>query len=356
MHEKRIERLLSAMKARGADAVLIASRENRFFFSGFTGETGALLITEKSRTLFVEQRYALQATMETKGFSIVNTNGGLYNSINDTIIGDGVKRIIYEDNFFTVRNYRSLRKNLRYEDLIPAGDLTLRLRAVKDNDEIAAMAEAAQLTDDAMAYAAGLLKVGGVEREISFKTEMYLRSRGCEAMAFRPVVVSGVRTAMPSAISTNKEIAFGDIVIVNLGIIYNGYCTDCSRTYFVGSADEKGRTMYKAVQEASAAVLAEAKTGTPCRSVEMKARAAIAEYGLKDAYQHCAGHGLGLSARELPYISLQSGDTLCTNMALTLGAGAYEAAFGGVRITDTAAVTEEGAVRMTRTPAELAVL
>lgn len=356
MYEKRIERLISAMTARGADAVLIASRENRFFLSGFTGETGAILVTEKSRTLFVEQRYALQATMETKDFAIVNTNGGLYNSINDTIISDGVKRIIFEDNFFTVSTYRSLKKNLRYEELVPAGDLMLRLRAVKDKGEIAVLTEAAEITVDGFSYARGLLKIGVPEKEIAFKTEMYFRGRYDAVPAFRPIVVSGARTAMPSAVPGTKELAFGDIVVVNLGIIYKGYCTDCSRTYFIGSADEKCRRMFEAVREAERAVLNEAKTGTPCRSIEIKARAALAEGGFKDAYHHCAGHGIGLSDRELPYINLQSGDTLCSNMTLSLGVGAYEGGFGGIRITDTAVITPEGAVTLTNVPEELAVL
>lgn len=356
MYEKRIERLIAAMQARGADAVLVASKENRYFFSGFTGDTGAILITEKSRTLFVEQRYALQATMETRDYAIVNTNGGLYNSINDTIIGDGVKRIIFEDDYFTVSAYRSLRKNLRYEELLPAGDLMLRLRAVKDQAEISVLTEAAKITDDGIFYARNLLKVGALEKEIAFKTEMYLRGQGADALAFKPVVVSGARTAMPSAIPGVKELAFGDIVVVNLGIIYKGYCTDCSRTYFIGSADERGRNMYEAVSAAAQQVVSAAKTGIPCRDVEISGKDALAAEGFKEAYRHCAGNGLGLSESELPRINLRSGDTLCTNMTLSLGAGAYIEEFGGMRISDTVVVTPEGGVKLTNSSSELAVL
>ncbi len=355
MYEKRINRLISAMKARGADAALIASRENRFFLSGFTGETGAILVTEKSRTLFVEQCYALQATMETKDFSVANTDGGLYNSINDTIIGDGVKKVIFEDAFFTVSAYRSLSKRLRCEELIPAGDLMLRLRAVKDQSEISAITEAAELTSECFRYVRDILKVGITEEEISFKTEMHLRGLGA-LPAFTPITVSGAHTALPSAISGTKEIAFGDVVIVNLGVAYKGYRTDCSRTFFMGSADEKGRELYEAVLSAQSSVLAEAKTGVPCRDVEMKARASISDAGLKDSYHHCVGGGIGISNRELPYISLRSGDTLCTNMTLSLGVGAYEGGYGGVRMTDTVVVTPNGALVLTDVPNELIVL
>ena len=219
MHEKRIERLISAMNSRGGDGVLVASKENRFFLSGFTGETGAVLITENSRTLFVEQRYALQAALETKGFAIVNTGGGLYNSINDTIISEGIKHIIYEDGYFTVSEYRSLRKNLRYEELIPAGDLMLRLRAVKDGGELAVLAEAADLTDRGMGYVRSIIKTGISERELALKAELYLRTHGAEAMASSPVIASGARGAMPSAAPSAKELAFGDMVVVNLGIM-----------------------------------------------------------------------------------------------------------------------------------------
>ncbi len=356
MYEERVERLLAAMNARGADAVLIASRENRIFLSGFTGDTGAILITEKGRTLFVEPRYALQAAMETRDFNIVSTTGGLYNSINDTIINDGVKRIIYEDRYFTVNQFRSLEKRLRYEELIPAGDVMLRLRAVKDSSEISALTEAARITDEGMARVEQLLRVGVTEKELALKAEMHLRSLDAEGFAFPPVIVSGVRTAMPSANPAPKEVAFGDIVVVNMGIIYKGYCTDCSRTYFMGSADEGARNMYGAVLAARSEVLAEARTGNPCRNVDAKARAVLNERGYGDGYLHCVGHGVGLSNRELPIISLQSSDTLCTNMTVSAGVGAYKGGYGGIRITDTAVVTPDGAVCLTKTPDELKVM
>ncbi len=344
------------MNSRGGDGVLVASKENRFFLSGFTGETGAVLITENSRTLFVEQRYALQAAMETQGFAIVNTNGGLYNSINDTLIKEGVRRIIYEDGYFTVSEYRSLRKNLRYEELIPAGDLMLSLRTVKDGGELDVLGEAAELTDRGMGYVRSLIKPGITEKELALRAELYLRTNGAEAMAFSPLIASGARGAMPSAAPSVKELAFGDMVVVNLGIMYKGYCTDASRTYFVGSADERGRSLYEAASRAAEEVRLAAKTGTPCRETELRLRSALADSGFKEGYRHCAGHGVGLSPRELPYINLQSGDTLCNNMTLSLGAGAYEEGLGGARITDTVIVSPDGAVRLTKEPDELTVL
>ncbi len=356
MYEERAARLLTAVSAKGADACLVASKENRVFLSGFTGETGALLITERNLTLFVEPRYALQAAMETKGFNIVSTAGGLYNSINDTVIADGVKRIIYEDNYFTVNQFRSLEKHLRYEELIPAGDLMLRLRAVKDPGEVGIMTEAARITDAGVAKVEQLLKVGAAEKDLVIQAETYLRSLDAAGFAFPPVIVSGPRTAMPAAVPAAKEIAFGDIVVVNLGIIYKGYCTDCSRTYFIGSADDAARDMFDAVLCARNAVLGEARTGAGCQTVDARARAVLAEKGYGENYLHCVGHGLGLSDRELPIMNLQSTDTLCTNMTVSIGAGAYKSAFGGIRMTDTAVVAPEGAVCLTKAPCELAVL
>lgn len=356
MYEERVERLLTAMNARGADAVLIASKENRIFLSGFTGETGAILITGKSRTLFVEPRYALQAAMETRNFGIVSTAAGLYNSINDTIISDDVKRIIYEDHYFTVNQFRTLEKRLRYEALIPAGDVMLRLRAVKDQSEVDIITEAGRITSDGFARVEQLLKVGASEKEIALQAEMYYRSLDADGFAFPPVIVSGVRTAMPSAAPAAKEIAFGDIVVINMGIIYKGYCTDCSRTYFIGSADEVVREMYNAVLSARNAVLQEAKTGAACRAVDAKARNVLTERGHGEGYLHCVGHGVGLSDRELPSVSLQSSDTLCSNMTVSIGTGAYRSGFGGMRITDTAVITPEGAVCLTRVPDEIRVL
>lgn len=356
MYDERINRLIGAMKAKNADAVLIASPENRFFFSGFTGDTGALLITENSRTLFVEQRYALQAAMETKGFNIVNTSGGLYNSINDSILADGVKYIIFEDRFFSVSTYRFLRKNLRYEELIPAGDLMLRLRVVKDEKELTLIGEAAKLVEEAMSYVHGLLKVGAVEKELALKAKIRLMELGAESFPFNPIIVSGTRTAMPSAAPNVKELAFGDIVVVDLGIIYKGYCAQMCRTFFMGSADEKGRSMYSCVQKAGNEAFEQAKTGTSCRSVDMNVRNIFTEMGLRECYLHGMGHGIGISGQELPYLNLRSEDTLCTNMTVSMGAGCYENGYGGIRITDTAVITENGCEKLTNYPRELTVL
>ncbi len=355
MYEKRIERLLSAMEARGADAALIASPENRFFFSGFTGETGAILITNNSRTLFVEQRYALQATMETKGLAIVNVAGGLYNSINDTVISDGVKTIIFEDDYFTVSVYRTLKRKLRCEELIPAGDLMLRLRAVKDAGETDKLRAASALADEGLAFVRRQLRVGADERDLSLKTELFLREKGA-GLSFKPVVVSGARTAMPSAFSAAKELAFGDAVIVGIGLSLDGYCAELSRTFFIGSADERARGLYAAVRSARDAVFAEARMGVPCRDADMKARTCLADAGLREAYCHSVGHGVGISPVELPKVSLQSGDTLCANMTVNLGVGAYESSFGGVRLTDTAVITPDGAQALTQSSLELEVL
>ncbi len=356
MYDERIGRLLSAMAAKNGDAFLISSRENRVFFSGFTGDTGAMLITEKSRTLFVEPRYALQAAMEAKDFGIAVTTGGLYNCINDTIIGDGVKRIIYEDDSFSVSEFRCLSRRLRYEELIPAGDVLLRLRAVKDSDEIAALTEAAQITDDGFAHVEQLLRVGVTEKELALKARMHYLSLGADGFAFPPVIVSGVRSAMPSAAPSQKEVAFGDIVVVNMGIIYKGYCTDCSRTYVMGSAGDNVMNMYEAVFRARNRVLGEARTGTLCRDVDMSARSSLSDSGFRECYLHCVGHGVGLSDRELPHISLQSSDTLCMNMTVSIGTGAYQSGFGGIRITDTAVITDEGAKCLTKVPDQLKVL
>lgn len=356
MFENRINRLLAALKAKNVDAVLIASPENRFFFSGFSGETGALLITENSRTLFVEQRFALQASMETKDFNIVNTSGGLYNSINDTILADGAKRIIFEDKFFSVSTYKFLRKNLRYEELIPAGDLLLRLRVVKDDSELSSISQAAKLADEAMGYVRNLIKVGASEKELSLKAKIKLMELCGENGALCAGVVSGVRTALPCALPGNKELAFGDIVSVDLGLKFQGYCAQICRTFFMGIADEKSRAMYECVLKANEAVRAEARPGIPCRDIDVIARNIFAAADLREGYLHGIGHGTGISPQELPGINLRSNDTLCSNMTLSVGAGCYEGGHGGVRITDTAVISPDGFESLTKFPHEMAVL
>ncbi len=294
--------------------------------------------------------------METKGFNIVNTSGGLYNSINDTILADGARRIIYEDSYFSVSTYRSVKKHLRYEELIPAGDMLLRIRVIKDEQEIAAMRDAAKITDEAFDFVRSLLHVGACEKDIALKAQIRLMELGAQSFPFRPSVVSGARSAMPSAVSGAKELAFGDIVIVSLGIIYKGYCSDCCRTYFMGSADEEGRAMYEAVSSVRKDVLSGAKTGTPCAAVDASARNGFTRLGYREGYIHSAGHGIVISAMELPHINLRSSDTLCTNMAVSIGAGIYKSGVGGVRITDSAIITPDGCEKLTKSPDELMVL
>lgn len=237
-----------------------------------------------------------------------------------------------------------------------AEDLIAQLRMVKDADEIAAMKRAIAITEQALAQVVGLVRAGLTERQIANELLAALMRHGAHGMAFDPLIQSGPNTALPHLSATERVINSGDVLLLDFGIVVDGYLSDITRTFFVGSAPAELRKIYAAVQRANAAGRAAAKPGVTGQDVDRAARQVIVDAGYGPYFTHRTGHGLGLEGHEPPYMVEGNDRPLQPGNTFTVEPGIYVPGLGGVRIEDDVVITATGAESLTTYARELTVL
>lgn len=223
-----------------------------------------------------------------------------------------------------------------------AGPLFARLRARKGEEEIACIREACRITMAAMEEAFAFIRPGVTELEVAARLDLALASAGATGTAFRTTVLSGVRSAFPHGQSSRKEISRGELVLIDVGGVYGGYCADLTRTVMVGRGNHRDLEMYELVAKAQQRALECARPGTPAAAVDRAARAVIEEAGYGAAFVHRTGHGLGIEVHEPPSLSGDNQEELQAGMVFTVEPGVYIPAWGGVRVEDVVVLTERG--------------
>jgi len=228
-----------------------------------------------------------------------------------------------------------------------------RLRWVKDTAEIAAIARAVEIADAAFLHILGVLRPGLSEDDAALELEMFMRRAGAERLAFETVLASGPRSALPHGRATDRTMREGELVTLDFGAMWQGYCSDCTRTVVLGNADERQRHVYRVVLDAQAQALSMIRAGVACRDVDARARTVIAEAGFGEAFGHSLGHGVGLEVHEGPRLSPQEDAVLEAGMILTVEPGIYLPGWGGVRIEELVVVSEDGCRILTHAPNDL---
>ncbi|WP_322801628.1 Xaa-Pro peptidase family protein [Thermoflexus sp.] len=239
---------------------------------------------------------------------------------------------------------------------IAAEPLLARLRMVKDPDEIAAIRRAVAVAEEALRIWLPHVQRGMTEREATRRLIQACFAAGADALAFEPIVVAGPNTALPHAIPTDRPIGTGELLLVDFGVIVEGYVSDLTRTFAVDELDPELRWIYERVQEANAAGRAAVRPGIPAEAVDRAARSVIEAAGYGAHFTHRTGHGLGLEVHEPPYIVAGNTELLQPGMTFTIEPGIYLPGKGGVRIEDDVVVTESGAESLTTFPRELMCL
>ncbi len=347
MYYRRIMALLSSQEA---ETVYITSPENLQYFSGFTGGEGALILRRDSFLLFTDSRYLVQASEEAQKFLIVNT---AETSVASYLAEKDIGHLAYEDAFLTAVQFEGLRKLLPHMEFFPASEAILRQRSIKDEKEQAMTKEAARLADEAFGHVLPKLCPGVSEKEIAMELEWYMRKNGASAPSFPIICASGLRSAMPHGVASEKKLEQGDFVTLDFGCFYEGYASDMTRTVVLGKADEKQREVYETVlaaQEAALHAVCAEKTG---KEIDAVARGIIEAKGFGQYFGHALGHGTGLNIHEHPLLSPKWEETLSPGMLVTVEPGIYIENFGGVRIEDLVLVTEDGCENLTKSTKEL---
>lgn len=342
----KLQKLRQQFQDHGLDAILIASPINRRYISGFTGTAGVAIISENDALFITDFRYTEQAAAQAKGFEIIEHKQGLESEIKKQLNALQVKRVGFEKDHTTYGQYETYKKAFDVE-LLPVSGLVESLRTIKSPEELAVMKQAAKIADDAFTHIQSYIKPGVKEIEIANELEFFMRRNGATSSSFDTIVASGYRSAMPHGVASEKEIQFGELVTLDYGALYNGYCSDITRTVAVGEVSDELRKIYDIVLEANIRGVNEIKAGMTGKEADAITRDYIKEMGYGVNFGHSTGHGLGMEVHEAPRLSHLSKETLKPGMVVTVEPGIYVAGLGGCRIEDDIVITEEGNERLT---------
>ncbi|MBR0260971.1 MAG: aminopeptidase P family protein [Selenomonadaceae bacterium] len=349
---ERLINLYEKISAEEVDSILITKIPNVTYLSGFRGDSSALFVGKNFRKLITDGRYTEQAIRQAKNFTLVEQTEGLYKKIVDEIKLSGCKKIGFEGLVMTVAEHSYLKKELEGVEFKSVELDTLR--QVKDAAEIDKIRVACEIADDAFKKILGVIKPGIREIEVAAELEYFMRRFGSEAAAFTTIVASGWRGSLPHGTATEKKICAGELVTMDFGAIYKGYCSDITRTICVGKISDEQKKIYNLVLDAQLYGLEIITAGKGGKEIDSAVRDRFTAAGYEKFFVHGLGHGVGLEIHEEPRLSkLSKCEKLLPNMIVTDEPGLYIENFGGVRIEDTVLVTSGKAQPLTRSPKNL---
>ena len=352
-----VEKIREALADAPFDAVLLTGERNRRYAAGFHSTAGACYISRKNAFFFTDFRYIEAARAAVKGFTVREVGGGLSYSeaVNACIIGEGAKTVALEDNTLTYADYRRWRRSLEAE-AVPMEGFLDGLRAVKRPDEVERIVAAQRIAERALGEVLNDIRPGATEKQVAARLTYLMLLYGAENMSFDPIVVSGTNSSKPHGVPTDKPIEAGDFVTMDFGCIYEGYCSDMTRTVAVGHCTEEMERVYSTVLAAQRAGIETARAGISGADVDGAARDIITRAGYGDAFGHGFGHGVGLDIHEAPNASPSARGPLLAGAILTAEPGIYLPGKFGVRIEDMLLIEQGGCRNLTNAPKELLIL
>ena len=339
------------------EALIVISGVNRFYFTGFSSSAGTLLITKNSADFFIDFRYFEKAkkTIHHCKLSLANR---LYDQLRERMVANGIKRVYVENSSMTLEQFKAFQE--RIPDCTFSFDnkfdqLILQLRSQKSSDEVACIKAAQKITDQTFSYILNRIR-GRTEREIMLDMEFYMRKQGSEGVAFDTIVVSGKNSSLPHGVPSDKLIENGDFVTLDFGAVFNGYCSDMTRTIAVGEINEQQRHVYQTVLTAQEKALLAIEPGKICKTIDDAARSYISEQGFGENFGHGLGHSVGVEIHESPCFNTVDETRLSPGMVLTVEPGIYLPDCFGVRIEDMVYITENGYENLTASPKNLIII
>lgn len=376
----RLDRLRGLLEAAGPDGraldgLLVTNRANVRWLTGFSGSAGLLIVTGDRARLTTDGRYRTQAAEQLAAAGLddaVDLTVGNGKTQREAVVSAvaamaaaGARRVGLEAETVTWAAEREWAEALSGMALEPTRGLVERLRAVKDEGEVARMARAAAIADAALGELLPMLAAaavgdgdGAALTEATFAAELdhAMRLSGAEEPAFETIVASGENAAKPHARPSGRRIRPGDPVIIDFGATFDGYRSDMTRTFVVGGPPTgQLAEVWAVVSESQWAGVDRVAPGVPAATVDEACRRRIAEAGWAERFEHGTGHGVGLDIHEAPSVGPGSTAILERGTVVTVEPGVYLPGVGGVRIEDTLLVTEQGSRPLTRFPKEVAV-
>lgn len=356
MQDKRIAGLRSAMQKSGLSALWVTNSVNRQYLTGFTGSSGYVLVTMDAAYLLTDFRYMEQAAEQAKSFTIVEHAPQVMTTVSELLAKHQLKAMGFEQQYVSYAAHAAYQAELQGIELVPTAGLVEGLRMIKDEHELQIMQEAADLADRTFSHVLTLLKPGVTERQIALEIEVFIRQNGGTSTSFDTIVASGERSALPHGVASDRVIGHNEFVKMDFGAYYKGYCSDITRTVFLGQPTDKHLEIYNIVLEAQLACLDGLRAGVTGQRADALARNIIERYGYGPQFGHSTGHGLGMEVHENPSLSKRELRELQPGMVVTVEPGIYIPGFGGVRIEDDVVITEQGIRILTKSTKELLLI
>ena len=331
------------------EAVLVTSYPNIFYYSGFTSEDAYLIITKDSSLLLTDSRYTIQAKQQSSSYEVceILKTESIIKSLKQQIL-------CIEEDVVSVSQFSKLQG---YGKKVKPFSKTIKYpRRVKEKEEIRKIAQAEELGDRAFSYVLDLIKPGKTEKEIAIELEFFMRRNGASKLSFDTICASGVRSAMPHGVASDKIIEKGDFLTLDFGCVLDGYCSDMTRTVVVGEVTQRQKEIYQIVLDAQKAVLDSLRAGILGKDADKLARDIIDKAGYKDNFGHGTGHSVGVEIHELPSLSPKSEDILEAGNVVSVEPGIYIEGFGGVRIEDLVQIGTENALNLTKSQKDLLII
>jgi Xaa-Pro aminopeptidase len=339
----RAERLAEAVGEQELDALVITNMANLRWATGFTGTNGVVVIGPNLRLFFTDFRYLEQAEQQVPEFERVRAGQSLLADVAARLTG----RVGFEDQWLSVRSHTRLQEALDGSvELRPASGIVERLRELKEPHELDAMQAAARIADQAYEELAERGIAGRTEKELATALELRMRELGAEDRSFPAIVASGSNSALPHAVPRDVAVERDTFMVVDMGCVVDGYCSDCTRTFATGPVSDAALEVYELVARAQLAALDAVRAGADCRGVDSVAREMIAAAGHGDHFGHGLGHGVGLEIHEGPRLAQSADGALRAGNTVTVEPGVYVPGAIGVRIEDLVVVTDSGGDRL----------
>ncbi|WP_251551342.1 M24 family metallopeptidase [Neobacillus muris] len=351
----KLESLRGQFAAFGIDGILITSPYNRRYISNFTGSSGVVLISEEKAQFITDFRYIEQASKQCEGFEVVKYSDSIPKEVAEQSKKLGIQKLGVEEDFLTYSSFKVYEKEVTAE-LVPISGVVEKLRLIKSEAEIKILKDAADIADAAFKHVLDFIRPGVTELEVANELEFFMRKAGAASSSFDTIVASGVRSALPHGVASDKVIEKGDMVTMDYGAYYKGYVSDITRTIAVGEPAEELKEIYQIVLEAQLRGMEGIKPGMTGKQADALTRDYITAKGYGDNFGHSTGHGIGLEVHEGPALSMKSDIVLVPGMVVTNEPGIYVPGLGGVRIEDDLLITNDLNEPLTHSAKELIIL
>ncbi len=346
------KRLKDVIDNHRLEGVLITSLENIRYLSGFTGTDAMVLITPTKNFFFTDFRFITQAKDEITGF-IIEQYEKVLETITRSLKELKVNKIGVEGEHISFGFYRRMMEILPDMTVVPLTEELGSLRVIKEKGEMDLIREAIRISSESFSSIIKEIKQGVKEKEIKFGLECQMKKNGADHVAFDLIVASGIRSALPHGVATQKSLELGDFVIIDFGVNYQGYNSDETCTFVMGKAKPEQKKVYKIVKDAHDKAIEAIKPGKKCSEIDAVARDYIERAGYGNYFGHALGHGVGLDVHEEPRISQFCNGVITEGMVFTVEPGIYIPNWGGVRIEDMILVNSTGCDTLTYISKEL---